>query len=96
MNVDSAIGPGPLVQAWLASGRQLAVTAGSSVALISLLSDAPIRIASLRGAIAWAAVLTLTSIGSWLAPRVFQTDEPEEDELESGSALDPAQQATRP
>lgn len=96
MNVDSAIGPGPLVQAWLASGRQLAVTAGSSVALISLFSDAPLRIASLRGAGAWAAVLALTSVGSWLAPRVFQDQEAEEDVLESESTLDSAQGATRP
>ena len=72
MNVDSAGGSAPLVEVWLASGRQLAVTVGSAVALISLLSDAPVRIASLRGAIAWGVVLALTSVGTWLVPRVFQ------------------------
>lgn len=70
-----------MVHAWLASGRRIAVTVGSSVALISLISDAPVRIASLRGAIAWGAVLALVSVGTWITPRVFQAN-PHDEELE--------------
>jgi hypothetical protein len=88
MNVDSAIGPGPLVRAWLASGRSLAVTVGSAVALISLLNDAPVRIASLRGAIAWGAVLALVGVGSWITPRVFQAAHVDDGFEDDEGALD--------
>ncbi|MEM9382766.1 MAG: hypothetical protein AAGB93_22625 [Planctomycetota bacterium] len=94
MFVDSAGGPGPLVQAWLASGRQLAVTVGSTVALVSLFADAPVRIASLRGAIAWGAVLALVSAGSWIAPRVFQARTEADEEDLAADAAEPSTEAT--
>ncbi|MEM6567885.1 MAG: hypothetical protein AAF957_05715 [Planctomycetota bacterium] len=96
MFVDSAGGPGPLVQAWLASGRQLAVTVGSMVALVSLFADAPVRIASLRGAIAWGAVLALVSAGSWITPRVFQARPEADDEDLTAEGADATTEVTGP
>jgi len=95
MNVDSAGGPAPLVEVWLASGRQLAVAVGSTVALISLLSDAPVRIASLRGAIAWGVVLALTSVCTWLVPRVFHARPVSEGEEDDEGAIDANVEPTR-
>lgn len=69
-DVDSAVGPDALIQAWLASGRRFAVVIGSTVALLSLLGDTPVRIASFRGAIALGTVLALTNAGAWLLPRI--------------------------
>ena len=70
MKVDSATNPGDLVHAWTASGRVFAVTVGSLVALTSHMVNAPIHIASFRGALAFAVVRGLTALGCWLVPRV--------------------------
>lgn len=89
MQVDSSLGPRPLVLAWRASGLRLAVAAGASVALLSLFGDTPVRIASLRGAIAWAAVLAVTSLGSAFAARAWQAPPVEpEAERDDGVAGD--------
>jgi len=82
MSVDKTNGPAPLVDAWRASGRQVSVVVGAAAALLSLLSDAPIRVASLRGAIAFAATLAATSVGAWFAERAW-TPSPA-DEAEPG------------
>ncbi len=71
MKVDSASSPRDLVRTWTASGRVFAVTVGSLVALISLMVNAPIHIASFRGATAFAVVRSLTALGGWLLPRVL-------------------------
>jgi len=70
MNVDTAGSPRDLVHAWAASGRVFAVAVGSLVALISLMSNAPLHVASFRGALAFVALRGLTSVGQWLVPRV--------------------------
>ena len=75
MKVDSADSSRDLVHTWTASGRVFAVTVGSLVALISLMVNAPILVASYRGAIAFAVVRGLTALGSWLLPRALGADE---------------------
>lgn len=75
MNADSAGSTRALLNAWAASGRVFAVSVASLVALISLMSNAPLHVASLRGAIALAAVRALTAAGQWLVPRVTQDPE---------------------
>jgi len=76
MKVDSAVSTRDLVHTWTASGRIFAVTVGSLVALISLMANAPIHVASLRGVIALMVVRGLTALGSWLLPRVTEPEEP--------------------
>ena len=71
MKVDSAGSSRDLVRTWIASGRVFAETDGSLVALISLMVNAPIHIASFRGAIAFAVVRGVMALGSWLLPRVL-------------------------
>lgn len=80
MSVDKATGPAPLVDALRASGRQVSVAVGAAAALLSLLSDAPIHVASLRGAIAYAATLAATSVGAWFAERAWTPSTAEEAE----------------
>ncbi|MEO0662098.1 MAG: hypothetical protein AAFZ87_11215 [Planctomycetota bacterium] len=63
--------PGSLLAAWRAVGHQAAVTLGAAVALLSLLADTPVHVASLRGGIAWAATLVATSVGAWLLDRTY-------------------------
>lgn len=77
-HVDAS--PDALAQAWRALGAQLAVIGGSGVALVSLFQDTPVRVASLRGAATWAAILAFTSVGAWLAPRTWRAPEVEADE----------------
>ena len=43
--------------AWNALGNRLAVAVGAACGLLSLLFDAPIETAALRGGLAWVAVL---------------------------------------
>ena len=71
MSVDKPTGPTPLVDTWRASGRQVSVAVGAAAALLSLLSDAPIHVASLRGAFAFAATLAATALGAWFAERAW-------------------------
>lgn len=59
---DTPITEHPLSAAWLAIGRRLAVAGGSLAALISLFFDAPVWVASLRGALAWLAVRVLVRL----------------------------------
>ena len=61
-----------LAEAWRATGRQIAVVAGSGTALVSLLQHTPVYVASLRGGVVWAAVLAVTSLGAWLAVRTWR------------------------
>ena len=48
----------------------MAVFAGSGTALITLLQHAPARVACLRGAMAWFAVLVLGKGTAWVLQRV--------------------------
>jgi hypothetical protein len=50
---DTRITAHPLTAAWLAFGRRVAVAGGAFAALLSLCFDAPVWIATLRGAVAW-------------------------------------------
>lgn len=74
MKVDSASSSRDLVHTWAASGRVFAVTVGSLVALTSLMVNTPIHVASFRGALAFALVRVLTTLGCWLVPRVVGPD----------------------
>lgn len=86
MKVDIYSDLGALVETWRAVGRRVAVAIGALVALLSLVSDAPVRIASWRGALAWAAVLAVTSVGAWFAHRTWvePTSEPGESSSDEG------------
>jgi hypothetical protein len=52
----------PLALAWLAFGRRAAVAGGALAALVSLFFDAPVWVASLRGALVWVAVRVLVRL----------------------------------
>ena len=58
---------------WHAFGRQAAVIAGASTALVSLLAHNTLLTASLRGAIALFAVLLVVRLGTALLARVPAT-----------------------
>ncbi|MCC7011045.1 MAG: hypothetical protein IT454_00670 [Planctomycetes bacterium] len=59
---DSPITAHPLSAAWLALGRRLAAAGGALAALVSLFFEAPVWVASLRGALAWIAVRVLVRL----------------------------------
>lgn len=90
MSVDKANGPAPLVDAWRASGRQVSVAVGAAAALLSLLSDAPIHVASLRGAIAFAATLAATTVGAWFAERAWTPGPTDGAEADPGASEESA------
>jgi hypothetical protein len=66
---DRARGAVSLQSAVGALGRQLAAFIGAFVALASLVADAPVSEASLRGAVATLALIGLTRVGEWLSER---------------------------
>ena len=66
---DKATGALHLRDLWTALGHRVAATLGASTALVSLLFDASLRIACLRGALAWLALLLVTRAGGWLLVR---------------------------
>lgn len=74
------VSPTALATAWRAAGRQIAVIAGSATALLSLIQHTPVRIASLRGALVWSAVLLTTSVGAWLAEKTWTAPPPDSTE----------------
>jgi len=53
---------------------------GALIALISLIEHVPVRVASIRGASAWFAVVLLTKASAWLAERTYRPVEASEDE----------------
>jgi hypothetical protein len=59
---DTPLTSHPLTSAWLAFGRRAAVAGGAFAALLSLHFDAPVWIASLRGALAWLALRVLVRV----------------------------------
>ena len=59
---DTGITAHPIADAWLAFGRRAAVAGGALAALVSLFFDAPVWVASLRGALAWLAVRALARL----------------------------------
>ena len=73
--VETKRGAVSLQAAWGAAGRHLAVSSGALVALVSLVSDAPVSAASLRGAVTCLALVALTRVGEWLGERTV-VDEP--------------------
>ncbi|MDA1263445.1 MAG: hypothetical protein O2816_00030 [Planctomycetota bacterium] len=64
----------PLELAWKAFAHQVAALAGATAAVVALWNDAPVTIACLRGALAWAAALltarVLTSLLRHVTPDV--------------------------
>jgi hypothetical protein len=61
-------------QALVALGRRLAAFAGALTALLSLLAHVPVRIACLRGAVAYAVVLVVARGGRWALERSLEAD----------------------
>lgn len=60
--------------ALVALGRRLAAFAGASTALLSLLAHVPVRIACLRGAVAFAVVLLVARGGRLALERSLEAD----------------------
>lgn len=87
------VSPEALATAWRAVGRLLAVVAGAATALISLMGDTPVWVASARGGIVWLAVSFSTSVGAWLAfrtwiaPPIHVSEEPEPHAGEGANAV---------
>ncbi|MBM3986367.1 MAG: hypothetical protein FJ294_00225 [Planctomycetes bacterium] len=52
----------PLAAAWTALGRRLAVAGAALAALLSLLTDTPVWVASLRGALTWFAITAVVRL----------------------------------
>ncbi len=73
---ETANGAVPLTRAWSVAGRQFAAGSGALVALLSLLADAPVRVASLRGAVTFLSLLLLTRCGAWIGERTAKRPEP--------------------
>jgi len=59
---ESSITTHPLSAAWLVLGRRLAAAGGAFCALLSLFFDAPVWVASLRGAAVWLALRWLVRL----------------------------------
>jgi hypothetical protein len=65
--VDTGITAQRLSATWLALGRRTAAAAGASAALVSLIYDTPLWVASLRGTLVWVSVLVLARAGrAWV------------------------------
>ena len=67
----------PVGPAWTAFVHRAAVTAGCLAALVALLGHVPAHVASLRGGLAWGAVLVVGRLGRWLLERTAASDEDE-------------------
>ncbi len=80
MNSDDTQKAGQSLEAaWFAVARRYAVALGAGAALLSLLRDVPVRIASLRGVLAFFTVSLLAKLGFWLLDLVRQPEaEPSE------------------
>ena len=89
--VDIGGGAVPLGRVWQAFGHRAAVVAGALAALAALIVHAPVRIACLRGALAWAAVLLVIRASLWLLQRTSLEDGPTELQSETPDA----QESTR-
>ncbi|MGK0482030.1 MAG: ATP-dependent protease HslVU (ClpYQ) peptidase subunit [Planctomycetota bacterium] len=78
------VSPTALASAWRAVGHRIAAMAGSAAALLSLFQHTPVKVASLRGALVWAAIMLTTSLGAWLAEKTWhaQPQEPAPDPTE--------------
>jgi len=89
--VDIGGGAVPLGRVWQAFGHRAAVVAGALAALAALIVHAPVRIACLRGALTWAAVLLVIRASLWLLQRTSLEDGPTELQSETPDA----QESTR-
>ena len=68
----------PLDRAWKGLAGRAGASLGALTALLSLLRDAPVLIACLRGAGVFAAVLLLSRIGAAALDRAVQVDASED------------------
>ena len=66
----------PLEVAWKAFAHQAAAIAGAVAGMVALWNDAPVTIACLRGAMAWAAALLTARVLSALLRRLPTVDGP--------------------
>ncbi|MEW6073163.1 MAG: hypothetical protein AB1726_11315 [Planctomycetota bacterium] len=68
---DRGSGGLSLAAAWRSLSHRLAVAGGCLAALVSLLNHVPVRTASLRGAVAYAAVLVVAKLGLFALERAL-------------------------
>ncbi|MCZ6597403.1 MAG: hypothetical protein O7B99_07190 [Planctomycetota bacterium] len=61
-------------QSWRALGRRTAVFAGCLVALISLFHHVPVSVASVRGGVAYFAVLLVAKLGGFALEKALAAD----------------------
>ena len=57
---DTSPGAPALASTWTALGHRLAATVGAGAALLALVRHVPVGTASLRGALAWLAILSVS------------------------------------
>ena len=77
-----------ILSTWKAWNLQMAVFAGSGTALVTLLQHAPARVACLRGAMAWFAVILLGKGTAWAIDRVETLSAQAAKELARASAAE--------
>lgn len=89
VRVENSRGEVSLHAAFGALGRRWAVCSGALVALASLLADAPVSVASLRGTVTCLSLVGLTRAGEWIgqrtvsSPRAVSGDRADESPLEA-------------
>lgn len=76
MEEDDLQVPVSVNHAWASVTHRVAAIVGSVTALVSLLWDAPPSIASLRGVLAWLAILLLRRATDWLLVRTVGEQAP--------------------
>ena len=74
---DITCGDVPIESLWVAFGRRAAAGVGALTALTSLLWHAPLWVASVRGAVAWLAIVLSTQACAWLLARTLPAPEAE-------------------
>ena len=78
--VDSSFEDSSLTSVWRALTSRLAVAVGATTALLSLIANTPVWVASLRGVVAWLALVLIAKCFG------FAFDEPADPETEAEEA----------
>lgn len=75
--VDSSYEDSSLTSVWRALTSRLAVAVGATTALLSLIADTPVWVASLRGVVAWLALVLIAKCFGFAFDEATES-EPEE------------------
>ena len=84
---DRGSGEPSLQGTWQSLAHRLAVAGGCLAALISLLNDVPVSMASLRGAAAYAAVLVVAKLGLIALLRAVSIEEQAEAQAQDEESI---------